>query len=242
MDFAAFTFITVNPTEGANENSSDEHNSSKPEPLTQHQKKDARNARERKWRAAKKWKAEAESGTRLAIESSAGEEDEEPAKKKKKKLRGQKKAAKSIELSEEDDVLPKRFTVYFDIEGLKSATASSSHAKNVPLPLVIKKGPFFHNTNNSFTMFKNTIAALTPCNPDLLVLTNITWKFDTPTNGVCRLMSNKIGYEAMLTAVRAKKGESVVFMYMPPPKKDIVRQLSTIVIYVLTFLVGLAHR
>jgi hypothetical protein len=55
-------------------------------------------------------------------------------------------------------------------------------------------------------------------------------------------MPNEIGHEVMLTAVRAKKGESVVFMYMPPPKKDIVRQLSTIVIYVFTFLVGLAHK
>jgi hypothetical protein len=160
-------------------------------------------------------------------ESSAGDDAvEEPAKKKRK---GRKKAAKRpadvFEPSNEDDEPPKWFTVYFDIEGPKSATPNTGRSKTAPPPLVIKKGPFFHHTNDSFSAFKETIAALTPCNPDLLVLTSLTWKFDTPANGVRRLMPNKVEYEAMLTAVKGKKGECVVFVYMPPPKKDMVRDL-----------------
>jgi hypothetical protein len=30
----------------------------------------------------------------------------------------------------------------------------------------------------------------------------------------------------MLTVVKGKKGECVVFVYMPPPKKDMVRDLQ----------------
>jgi hypothetical protein len=161
-------------------------------------------------------------------EDNTEEERQEPAKKKKK---GQKTAAKRptgiFELSDEDDEPQKRFTVYFDIEGPKSATTpNTGRLKTAPPPLVIKKGPFFYHTNDLFSRFKETIAAMTPCNPDLLVLASLTWKFDTPANGVCCLMTNEVGYEVMLTAVKGKKGECVVFMYMPPPKKDMVRDLQ----------------
>jgi len=163
----------------------------KPEPLTEHQKKDTRNARERDQRAARKRKA---ARMEAAGERSAGDDTvEEPAKKKRK---GQKKAAKRptdvFELSDEDDQPPKRFTVYFDIEGPNSATANTGRSKIAPPPLVIKKGPFCHHTNDLFSTFKATIAALTPCNPDLLVLTSLTWKFDKPANSVRRLMPNKV--------------------------------------------------
>ena len=221
IKFAAFAFVPMNPT--ADEDLSGD-DSLKPEPLTERQRKDARNARERERRAARKRKAETKKGTEFTTVSSAGEDTDEEAKKKKKKAR--KKVAKRpvdiFEVSDEDDEPPKRFTVYFDIEGPKSATPTTARSKTTP-PLVIKKGPFFHHTNASFSTFKETIGTLTPCNPNLLVLPSLTWKFDTPANGVRRLMPNEVGYEAMLAAVRAKRGECVVFVYMPPPKKDMVR-------------------
>jgi hypothetical protein len=139
MISVAFTFIPVNP---ADEDLSG-GDSSKPEPLTERQKKDARNARERDRRAAKKRKALTKKQMEAAAGESSAEIDivEEPAKKKRK---GQKKAAKrppnDLELSDEDDEPPKRFTVYFDIEGPKSATPlenrspSSRHQKRPFFP------------------------------------------------------------------------------------------------------------
>lgn len=201
MIFVAFTFIPVNPV--ADEDLS-EGDSLKPEPLTERQKKDARNACERDQRAARKCKA---AWMEAAGENSAGDNTVEELAKKKRK--GQKKAAKRptdvFELSDEDDEPQKRFTVYFNIKGPKSATPNTGRLKTAPPPLVIKKCPFFHHTNDSFSTFKETISTLTPCNPDLLVLTNLTWKFDTPANSVCHLMPNKVGYEAMLAAVKGKK-------------------------------------
>ena len=223
MIFIAFTFVPVNhmAEEGLSRG-----DSSKPEPLTERQKKDVRNARERDRRAARKRKAETKKEMEVAGESSAGDDADDEPEKKKRRRKGRKKAAKRIadvfELSDEEDEPPKRFTVYFNIEGPKSTTLNTARSKTAPPPLVIKKGPFFHHTNDSFFAFKETIAALTPCNPDLLVLASLTWKFDTPANGVRRLMPNEVGYEAMLTAVKGKKGECVVFVYMPPPKKDMV--------------------
>jgi hypothetical protein len=82
IKFAAFAFVPMNPT--ADEDLSGD-DSLKPEPLTERQRKDARNAREREWRAARKRKAETKKETVFTTVSSAGEDTDEEAKKKKKK-------------------------------------------------------------------------------------------------------------------------------------------------------------
>ena len=148
MIFVAFTFIPVNPM--ANEDLSG-GDSSKPEPLTECQKKDARNARERDRRAARKHKPASKKWMEAAGESSVGEYAvEEPAKKKRK---GQKKAAKRLtdvfELSDEDNEPPKWFTVYFDIKGPKSATPNTGCSKSTPPPLIIKKAFFIIQMTHS---------------------------------------------------------------------------------------------
>jgi len=89
--------------------------------------------------------------------------------------------------------------------------------------LTIKKGPFFHHTNESFALFKQRIATGTPCNFKLLVILQLNWKFDKPLGAPCRLMTNDVGYHAMLSSVNEKKGDCVMFVYMPPPEKDVVR-------------------
>jgi hypothetical protein len=82
MIFIAFTFISVNPTVDEDLSGGD---SLKPEPLTEHQKKDARNARERDRRAARKHKPATKKQMEAAGESSVGDDTvEEPAKKKRK--------------------------------------------------------------------------------------------------------------------------------------------------------------
>ena len=56
----------------------------------------------------------------------------------------------------------------------------------------------------------------------MIVLNSLTWKFETPMNGPRHPLPNEVGYEAMIEAVWRKKGASVIFMYMPPLKKDTV--------------------
>lgn len=35
-------------------------------------------------------------------------------------------------------------------------------------------------------------------------------------------LTTEVGYEALISSVRAKRGESVVFLFMKPPAKDVV--------------------
>ena len=201
---------------------SDQECNLKSAPLTEREKKDRQNARERERRAMKRKVKE--------VIDSGGESEGEPQKKKKKGTRAKmaKKGTKKVvddnwEIDDNNDEdPPKKFTVYFDIEGPKVAAASTSRGRAPPPPLVIKRGPFFHQTNQSFASFKQSIAAATPCNPNMLLLNTLTWKFDTPANAPKRPLPNEAGYEAVLEAVRGKRGNSVIFLYMLPPKKDMV--------------------
>ena len=112
--------------------------------------------------------------------------------------------------------------MYLNIKGPKVAAAGGSRSKLAPPPLTIKRGPFFHETNQSFAAFKKSIGAVTPCNPEMIILNSLVWKFETPMGGPRCPLPNEVGYEAMIGAVREKKGASVIFVYMPPPKKDLV--------------------
>ena len=215
-----FTFVAQVPALATEDDVSEEESA----PLTDRQKKDIRNARD-KARRKEKRKAEA------FMAGLGGEDSEEGAPKKKKKVKKPAakekgtKAKKTVELwddsEDEDDDPPKKFTVYLDIEGPKVAAAGGSHSKSAPPPLTIKRGPFFHETNQSFAAFKKSIGAVTPCNPEMIVLNSLVWKFETPMGGPRRPLPNEVGYEAMIGAVREKKGASVIFVYMPPPKKDL---------------------
>ena len=157
-----FTFVAQVPAPATEDDASEEES----EPLTDCQKKDRRNTRDKARRQAKQ-KAEA------FMAGVGGEHFEEGASKKKKRAKKSAakekgtKAKKMIELWDEgeddddDDNPPKKFTVYLDIEGPKVATAGGSHSKLAPPPLTIKHSLFFHETNQSFTAFKKSIGVVT---------------------------------------------------------------------------------
>ena len=119
-----FTFVAQVPAAATVDNASEEVST----PLTDCQKKDRWNARDKAWRQVKQ-KAEA------FMAGLGGKDSKEGASKKKKsgkqlaaKEKGT-KAKKTIELWDKgeddngDDDLPKKFMVYLDIKGPKVATA-----------------------------------------------------------------------------------------------------------------------
>lgn len=41
--------------------------------------------------------------------------------------------------------------------------------------------------------------------------------FETPMNGMRKLLTTKVGYDDMMAAAKSKKGEVVILVYIPPP-------------------------
>ena len=126
--------------------------------------------------------------------------------------------------SKANEEAPKRFPVYIFIEGSKPLAAPAAHSKaasSTPPPLVIQKGPFFHNVA-SFSNLQHSIAYHTPCNPDLLALSSFTWWYDKPANSTRMQLTTEIGYEALIHSVQKRKAKTVIFVYMKPLAKDVV--------------------
>ena len=193
-------------------------------------KKDVRNAKAREKRAAQK-RARAWAD---AAEDSGESAAEVPARKKKTTRK--KKAKHPFDIfddDEDDDEPPARFTVYFTIEGPKPAMTSTSRTRAAPVPLalIVPKGPFFHFVTDSFSKLKERIAMETPCNVTLLATKGLTWKFEKPLNAPRRVMANQAGYDAMITAVKAKPSDTcTIEVYMPPLRKDMVSDYPSIIL------------
>lgn len=164
-----------------------------------------------------------------------GSEAEEPAKKKKMKKKEQMKKNPLDIFDNNDDAkeLPMHFMAYFTIKGPKPAVALTSHAHALPVSpaLIVPKGPFFYFVTNSFSKLKEHIALETPCNVNLLATKDLTWKFEKPLNAPQQVMANQVGYNVMITAVKAKLSDTcTVEVYMPLPRKDIVSNYLSIIL------------
>jgi hypothetical protein len=187
-----------------------------------------RNAKAREKRAVQKcaraWADTAEN---------SGESAAEVPTKKKKTTR-KKKAKNPFDIDDDDEDAkepPAHFMVYFTIEGPKPVMASTSRTRAAPVTpaLIVPKGPFFHFVTDSFSKLKERTFMETPCNINLLATKGLTWK--KPLNAPQRVMANQAGYDAMITAVKAKPSDTcTVEVYMPPPCKDMVSDYPSVIL------------
>jgi len=132
------------------------------------------------------------------------------------------KAKTNVFNEEEDDELEpsKQITIHLFIESTMSTTnKSQSKAVASSATKTLQRGPIFHDTADSFDVLQTTIAKLAPCAVKNLVISKMWWKFEMPLGGLHKLLANDIGYNAMVSAAKAKKGDVAVFVYMPPPVK-----------------------
>ena len=145
--------------------------------------------------------------------------------------------------SSDDKEPPKTFLVYFNIEGPKVAPSASCSKVQAPPPLIIHRGPFKHSMSDSFHSLQKQIAAETPCNVKLLALSQMYWKFEKPQNAPHKLMSNEMGYEALILGVKGdKRVDTIVMIFMPPPAKDLVCSYFWSCIGYLPFGTGMGYR
>ncbi len=109
--------------------------------------------------------------------------------------------------------------------------------------LSLFRGPFKHSMSDSFHSLQKRIAAETPCNVKLLALSQVYWKFEKPQNAPHKLMSNEMGYEALISGVKGdKRVDTIVMIFMPPPAKDLVCSYFWSCIGYLPFGTGMGYR
>lgn len=170
----------------------------------------------------------------------ADQQDELGPKKTKKgkKVLSKKKTktdkiSDSLEGSDDDAEPSKPITFYLFIESSTPPAAGMKKLRGKPDPALslrtLQRAPFVLDSNTDFETFSRAIAKTTPCQIDAINVLKMQWRFETPLKGQRKLVTNNIGYNIMISAAKAKKGEAVIFIYMPPPPKpDIVSICATL--------------
>lgn len=199
-------FAAAKPTQCRKRSSSPPPEDSEPESLPKNQAKGTKKKKVKKQR------------TVSSPDERHDDETEDDMPKKKASKKKKKKRTRFTDDEDEDDA-SKMVTVYIEIEG----PGHTSSSKKTPGPKPIQRGPFFLDAYADFTHFKHLLAKNTPCNVKLLVVSQLAWKFDVPKNSSRKTLNNNVGYDAMCAALKVKKGDVVIHVYMPPPKKDDVR-------------------
>lgn len=60
-----------------------------------------------------------------------------------------------------------------------------------------------------------------------LALEQLHWKHETPANAGRKLLADEIGYKAMLKSIEAKRGNIVIFFYLPKPEPISAEEVGT---------------
>lgn len=50
-----------------------------------------------------------------------------------------------------------------------------------------------------------------------LMMSRLRWHFKTPANLQPKLLTNEVGYQAMIKAVKGHRKDQVIFLYIPQP-------------------------
>ncbi|KAG1718098.1 hypothetical protein EDD22DRAFT_855664 [Suillus occidentalis] len=150
--------------------------------------------------------------------------------KKTSAARGKKVRERSISPSnagdgtaDEDADAPRKFTVYVQVWSASTTTDKKSGKTSKGPPATITKGPFKSDTAQTFPKFKCEIAKVLPCRPTMLPVSKFEWKFENQAqNAPRKKIADEAGFEALVDAVRAKRTNDnvVVWLYTPKPLKE----------------------
>jgi len=142
-----------------------------------------------------------------------------PAASKKKKKGASKTAIFDIDEDEEVAEPPlQSITAHLHLETSvevvgrargKSVTTTSTKLTQCP--------PFIFMVKDSFNSFIDAVADAAQTMPWHLTTSRLRWRFETPANLQPKLLTNEVGYTAMINAVKSRRKDQVIFLYIPQP-------------------------
>jgi len=77
--------------------------------------------------------------------------------------------------------------------------------------------PFIFTVKDNFDTFIDAVAQAANCLPWHLTKSRLRWWFETPANLQPKLIVNEVGYQAMIQAVKTRRKDQVVFLFIPQP-------------------------
>ncbi|KAG1766256.1 hypothetical protein EDD22DRAFT_844993 [Suillus occidentalis] len=119
----------------------------------------------------------------------------------------------------DDETQPQSLSVraYLHLETTSQQQGRGKKTNMVTVTKSIQCNPFIFTVESSFKAFVREIASAVKTTTANLTLSHLCWNFETPTSLPMKLLTDKVGFQAMLDAVQERSKGHTIFLYLPKP-------------------------
>ena len=137
------------------------------------------------------------------------------ASKKKKTV--SKTAIFDIEDDEVVEPPPQSITAHLHLEStIEVVSRTRGKQTSSTSTRLTQCNPFIFTVKDDFDTFIDAVASKAAnCLPWHLAQSRLRWRFETPANLQPKLIANEVGYQAMIQAVKTRRKDQVVFLFVP---------------------------
>lgn len=111
----------------------------------------------------------------------------------------------------------KKATLKTDIEEVEVVSRVRGKSSSSTSQKLAQCNPFIFTVKDSFNTFVDAVADAADTMPWHLTMSRLHWRFKTPANLQPKLLTNEVGYQAMIKAVKGRHKDQVIFLYIPQP-------------------------
>ncbi|KAG1860248.1 hypothetical protein DFJ58DRAFT_874432 [Suillus subalutaceus] len=121
--------------------------------------------------------------------------------------------------SDDEDHQPQSLSVraYFHLKTTSQQPGRSKKSNMVTIMKSTQCNPFIFMIDSSFKAFVREVASAAKTMMSNLMLSHLRWKFKTPASLPTKLLTDEVGFQAMLDAVQECTKGHTIFLYLPKP-------------------------
>jgi hypothetical protein len=121
--------------------------------------------------------------------------------------------------SDDEDHQPQSLSVraYLHLETTSQQPGRSKKSNTVTVTKSTQCNPFIFTIDSSFKAFVRDIASAAKTTTSNLTLSRLRWKFETPASLPMKLLTDEVGFRAMIDAVQERTKGHTIFLYLPKP-------------------------
>ncbi|KAG2343780.1 hypothetical protein BDR05DRAFT_999699 [Suillus weaverae] len=139
---------------------------------------------------------------------------------KAKKAKTSRRTCNKSAIFESDDATqPQSLSVraYLHLETTSQQQGRRKKPTMVTVTKSIQCNPFIFTVESTFKAFVREVASAAKTTTANLTLSRLHWKFETPASLPMKLLTDEIGFQAMLDAVQERTKGHTIFLYLPKP-------------------------
>lgn len=175
------------------------------------------------------------SGPKRRKRKEVSEDNQPPPRNKKKKSREEfQDDSEAVEQDEEEDAIDilSYVTVILPVSAQPAVVRTRKTKSQAAETTMAEHGPFKTKSTMTFNQYLDALADTLQCRKSHLPVPQLRWKLTKPQNDVEKPMTTDVGYEAMITAMKERRGGHMVRLVLPKPGKQAGALVSAYIAYI----------